>query len=80
MWWEIFRVYTKTFGGKIWTNLHRVSTNNIFGKNLKVFFKISRQNIIRHISCKKIEELKQIEPLLEKKLRKSEQFPFRFFK
>ena len=30
--------------------------------------------------AKKIAELKQIEPLLEKKLRKSEQLPFRFFK
>ena len=30
---EIFRVYTKTFGGKIWANLHRVSPGNIFGKN-----------------------------------------------
>ena len=27
-------IYTKTFGGKIWTNLHRVSPGNTFGKKL----------------------------------------------
>ena len=31
---KTFRIYTKTFGGKIWTILHRVSPGNIFGKKL----------------------------------------------
>lgn len=29
-----FRLYTKTFGGKIWTNLHKVSPDNVFGKKI----------------------------------------------
>ena len=28
-----FVIYTKTFGGKIWADLHRVSPSNIFDKN-----------------------------------------------
>jgi len=28
-------IYTKTFGGKIWNNLHSVSPDNFFGKNFK---------------------------------------------
>ena len=49
---KIFR--TKTFGGKIWANLHRVFPVIIFGKNFnKTSFKISRQKIIKSISCKK---------------------------
>ena len=79
MWWEIFRVYTKTFGGKIWTNLHRVSTNNIFGKNFnKVFFKISRQNIIRNISCKKNWRIKANWTSLGKKVKKVWAIPVSF--
>ena len=71
MWWEKFFGYTKTFGGKIWTNLHRVSTNNIFGKNFnKVFLKISRQNKIRHISCKKNCRIKANWTSLGKKVKK----------
>ena len=31
---KIFRTHTKTFGGKIWVNLHSVSPGNILGKNL----------------------------------------------
>ena len=30
-----FQIYTKTFGGKIWSNLHRVSLDNIFDKKVK---------------------------------------------
>ena len=29
----MFRLYTKTFGGKIWSSLHRVFPGNIFGQN-----------------------------------------------
>ena len=29
-----FWLYTKSFGGKIWRNLHSVSPGNKFGKNL----------------------------------------------
>ena len=28
--WKIFQKYTKSFGGKIWANLHSVSPDNIF--------------------------------------------------
>ena len=43
-----FRIYTKTFGGKIWTNLHRVSPGNFLGKKFnEAFFKNSRQTIIQ---------------------------------
>ena len=41
-------MYTKTFGGKICTSLHRVSPGNFFGKNFnKASYKNSRQNIIK---------------------------------
>ena len=41
---KMFRIYTKTFGGKIWSSLHRVFPTNIFGKNLKkASFKNNRQ-------------------------------------
>ena len=38
-------MYTKTFGGKTWTNLHRVSPDNNLGKNfdsvrLEIFYQI----------------------------------------
>ena len=42
-------IYTKTFGGKIWTNLHRVSPDNFPGKKLKmVSLTISRQKLFEH--------------------------------
>ena len=47
--------YTKSFGGKIWKNLHRVSPYTIFGKkNLQDFILklFSRQNIHYHIKQK----------------------------
>ena len=51
---KTFRVYTKTFGGKIWTNLHRVSPGNFFGKNFnKASFKNYRQKLLNSVSCKK---------------------------
>ena len=31
----MFPPYTKTFGGKIWKNLHSVSPGNNFGKKMK---------------------------------------------
>ena len=42
---KFFRIYTKTFGGKTWTNLHRVSPENNLGKNfnrvqLEIFYQI----------------------------------------
>ena len=30
------QIYTKTFGGKIWSNLHRVSPDNFLDKKLKI--------------------------------------------
>ena len=45
---QILRIYTKTFGGKIWRNLHSVSPSNYFGKNLnKDSLEISRQNLCK---------------------------------
>ena len=54
---NFFRIYIKTFGGKIWTNLHRVSPGNNFGKNFnKPSFWISRQKIIKqHLVQNEIE-------------------------
>ena len=55
MWRKIFRLYTKTFGGKIWFDLHRVSPGNVFDKNLnKAFFKISHQKIFKQQLVHKI--------------------------
>ena len=32
----MFPLYTKTFGGKIWENLHSVSPNNFLGKKFNM--------------------------------------------
>ena len=31
----MFPLYTKTFGGKIWKNLHSVSPGNFLGKKIQ---------------------------------------------
>ena len=50
-----FRLYTKTFGGKIWTDLHRVSPGNFSAKKLKgIRLQISRQNTRNNNPCKKV--------------------------
>ena len=55
MWRKIFLLYTKTFGGKIWFDLHRVSPGNVFDKNLnKAVFKISHQKIFKQQLVHKI--------------------------
>ena len=42
-------IYTKTFGGKIWNNLHSVSPDNFLGKKFKMAsFTISRQILSEH--------------------------------
>ena len=38
-------LYTKTFGGKIWTNLHSVSPDNFHGEKFKM---ASRQKLFEH--------------------------------
>ena len=50
-----FCIYAKTFGGKIWTNLHRVSLGNFFGKNFNnASFKISCHELFKqHLVQKK---------------------------
>ena len=54
---ENFLPYTKTFGGKIWTFLHRVSPGNILGNNFnEASFKSLRQKYLHSISCKIIEK------------------------
>ena len=43
----MFPLYTKSFGGKIWTNLHSVSPDNFLGKKFKIpSLEISRQKFI----------------------------------
>ena len=45
---KIFPVYTKTFGGKIWIDLHSVSPSNFSGKNFsEVSFQIYHQTAFR---------------------------------
>ena len=52
---KIFRIYTKTFGGKIWMNLHSVSPGNFFSKNFnKVCIKFPTKIYFYSISCKKL--------------------------
>ena len=52
---KIFRTYTKTFGGKIWFNLHSVSPGNILGKNLNsCCVKFPAKTYLNNISCEKI--------------------------
>ena len=50
---KIFPIYTKTFGGKIWIDLHSVSPSNFSGKNFnEVSFKSTANNYSNSISCK----------------------------
>ena len=50
---KFVQIYTKTFGGKIWSNLHRVSPGNFFSKKIKdVCSQISRQKYRNISSCK----------------------------
>ena len=52
----MFPLYTKTFGGKIWGNLHSVSPNNFIGKKIKMAsLTFSRQTNLNIASCKKVE-------------------------
>ena len=45
----MFPLYTKTFGGKIWKNLHNVSPDNFLNKKLKkASLEISRQKSFEH--------------------------------
>jgi len=51
----MFPLYTKTFGGKIWKNLHSVSLDNNFSKKFKMAsLKISRQRVFKHNLVQKI--------------------------
>ena len=52
-------IYTKTFGGKIWNNLHSVSPDNFFGKKFKMAsLTISRQKLFEHRLVQKKTESK----------------------
>ena len=48
---KTFRIYTKTFGGKIWTILHRVSPWQHFWQKIEqnCFWDFSRQKIVQHL-------------------------------
>ena len=46
---KFVQIYTKTFGGKIWSNLHRVSADNFLDKKLKIApLENFRQNMNKH--------------------------------
>ena len=54
-------IYTKTFGGKIWNNLHSVSPDNFLGKKFKMAsLTTSRQKFFAHRLVQKIESKRQI--------------------
>ena len=55
LFYKISRIYTKTFGEKIWTILHRVLPSNFRQKNKKGF-RFLLQKDTKIISSKKIEE------------------------
>ena len=45
----MFPLYTKTFGGKIWKNLHSVFPDNFLGKKFKMAsLTSSRQKLFEH--------------------------------
>ena len=76
-----FRVYTKTFGGKIWTNLHRVSPGNFLGKTFnEASFKNShKQTIIQqHLVQKELKSSRQFLFCSSKKVSKQSEM-FRLF-
>ena len=52
---------TKTFGGKIWNNLHSVSPDNFLGKKFKIAsLTTSRQKLFEHRLVQKIESKRPI--------------------
>ena len=51
----MFPLYTKSFGGKIWRNLHSVSPDNDFGKKFKMAsLEISHHKNFRHNLVQKL--------------------------
>ena len=50
----MYPLYTKTFDGKIWKNLHSVSPDNFFGEESKTAsLTISRQKLFEHLLVQK---------------------------
>ena len=76
----MFPLYTKTFGGKIWENLHSVSPGNFFGK----IFKMASLEIFPPKNCKqhlvqKNEKRQFLSfPLKSVKYTSLKRFPFKF--
>ena len=71
----LFRIYTKTFGGKIWTILHRVSPGNFLGKKFnEASFKIIQQHLVK----KELKSNRQFLFCSSKKVSKQSEM-FRFF-
>ena len=61
-------LYTKTFGGKIWKNLHSVSPYNFLVKTFKMAsLKISRQKSFEHHLVQKIKLKRQFVSYVQKK-------------
>ena len=53
----MFPICTKSFGGKIWKNLHSDSPGNFFGKKFKMAsLKVFRQKIWKHHLVQKLFE------------------------
>ena len=61
-------IYTKTFGGKIWCNLHSVSPYNFLVKKFKMAsLKIYRQKSFEHHLVRKIKMKRQFVSCFVKK-------------
>ena len=68
---KIFPIYTKSFGGKIWKNLHSVSPGNIFDKKFKMAsLKSFPPKIFEHHLMQKNENKHQFLCMTEKKHRR----------
>jgi len=62
----MFPLYTKSFGGKIWRNLHSVSPDNDFDKKFKMAsLEISRHKNFRHNLVQKLVKKNSIPSMLK---------------
>ena len=66
----MFPLYTKTFGGKIWKNLHSVSPDNFLSAKFNMAsFTISRQNSFKHhLVQKKLKAKRQVTRYFKKSI------------
>ena len=60
----MFPIYTKSFGGKIWKNLHSVSPGNFYGKKFKMAsLEISAKRYANNTLCKNFFKKKYATPV-----------------